>query len=737
MPDSQRLIIDGTPIAFTQGDSVLLASLRAGKHPTGGGCLCHGGDCPNCLVNIDGIAYIRACQTPAKAGMQVKLEHLNGPPPLHFDAPPKPEKHTKHIHCDTVVIGLGASGRAALHEAKTQGKKAVGLDVHQGEEVIGIYAGPLVVARTDAALLNVHPKEIIVATGAAEIQPIAEGNHLAGIVTPRAASLMHKSGLDLGKVIAVGAIPEGVNATLVQGDVIKFKGESKVTGVVIKDRQGQEQSYDCDTVSVALGFNPRDVLARMGNGLPNVKAVGDCTSAADLPKCPSSGTVCTCSAVSVNDLEYSFESGFQEMELLKRSTLAGTGPCQGAACLPHLRSFLLEKGGRLQDRFTARPVAKQLTLGEVASSAQLHPVPRTALDAEHRNLAARMDRIGGWWRPWTYGNLLEEYWAVREAVSLGDVSTLGKMTVSGPDALAFLEKLYPTQIATIKTGRSRYVLLLNERGYVLDDGMVAKESDSRYFLTFTSGGSSFAEAWLRDWASAWSMNVRIMNQTMSLGAINITGPLAKELLQRAELDKPPAFIRHLDAHVAGVPCKIFRLSFTGELSYELHHPAEQSVQLWRALMKLGQDLGIKPHGLEALELLRLEKGHILVGKDSDFDSTPRRIHHEWMVNMTKEDFIGRHALTRTSKISLDKQLVGLEMDTSTAPYDGSILYLNNGDYAGYITSSGYSPVLGKTVMLAWLNYVDGELPEDVLINGEKAKRVDTPFYDKESKRARA
>ncbi|MEZ4607389.1 MAG: hypothetical protein R2865_11490 [Deinococcales bacterium] len=127
------------------------------------------------------------------------------------------------------------------------------------------------------------------------------------------------------------------------------------------------------------------------------------------------------------------------------------------------------------------------------------------------------------------------------------------------------------------------------------------------------------------------------------------------LLARAGFNQDIAFMQHTQALIANVPCKIYRLSFTGELSYELHHPAEDSLKLWRALMQLGQDLGIRPHGLEALLKLRLEKGHIIVGQDSDFDSTPKRIHHDWMVKLDKPDFIGKTALLRTGEIPLDKQ----------------------------------------------------------------------------------
>jgi sarcosine oxidase subunit alpha len=158
------------------------------------------------------------------------------------------------------------------------------------------------------------------------------------------------------------------------------------------------------------------------------------------------------------------------------------------------------------------------------------------------------------------------------------------------------------------------------------------------------------------------------------------------------------------------------------------------VTLWRKLLELGKDLGIKPHGLQVLLQLRLEKGHIIVGQDTDFDSTPRRTDMEWAVKLDK-DFVGRQALLRTNKLPLDKQLVGFEMD-GAAPFEGVIIEYE-GKYAGFVTSSTYSHVLGKAVMLGWLRLQDGKLPETVTIAGRMARRVAIPFYDKEGSRARA
>ncbi|MCA9973388.1 MAG: (2Fe-2S)-binding protein, partial [Anaerolineales bacterium] len=485
---------------------------------------------------------------------------------------------------------------------------------------------------------------------------------------------------------------------------------------------------------LGLGLHPRDALRRMGHDLP-VRAVGSAARPSDIPPCPRAGVVCPCGGVSVADLQFAWDSGFREMELLKRATLAGTGTCQGSVCLPHLRSFLADRGEALQPPFTARPVTRQLTIGEVSAGAHHHATARTALDAEHRRLGARMERVGGWWRPWHYGMQQEEYWAVREAVSLGDVSTLGKFLVSGPDALELLERLYPTRVATIRPGRCRYVLLLDERGYVLDDGLICRDGDTRFTLTLTSGGATFAEMWLRDWADSWGLDVRLLNQTFALGAINVTGPLARRLLARAGCDAPPAYMAHTRATVAGVACRVYRLSFTGELSYELHHDAADSVTLWRRLFALGADLGVKPHGIETLLRLRLEKGHIIVGQDTDFDSTPRRIRHEWAVKLDKGAFVGRQAVIRTNKIPLDRQLAAFEMP-GPAPLEGALIW-HDGTYAGYVTSSTFSPVLGKAVLLGWLALSDGALPDEVTIDGRTARRTTVPFYDPEGTRARA
>ena len=461
--------------------------------------------------------------------------------------------------------------------------------------------------------------------------------------------------------------------------------------------------------------------------------VGPAAAAHALPAPPADGVVCPCAGTTVEDLDGVWRRGFTELELVKRASLCGTGTCQGTVCVPYLRAFVADRSQQPAEPFTARPAARQLTLGEAAAGYELDPTRRTALHDEHLRLGARMDRFGGWWRPWTYGDVATEYAAVRTAVSVGDVSTLGKLVVSGPDVVEALERLYPCHVHDIRPGRSRYALVLNERGHLIDDGMICRDGDTRFTLTFTSGGASAAEMWVRDWIETWRLRVHVLDRTMSLGAINVTGPRAADLLARLGLPDPPRFLRHDHRTVAGVDCHVMRLSFTGEASFELHHPLDRSVALWRALLEAGDDLGVRPHGLQALFGLRLEKGHIIVGQDTELDSSPRRVGMDWAVKMDKPDFLGRRALERTAPLPDDRRLHGFTMP-GPAPLEGSVIR-DGGAVVGQVTSSFDSPVLGHAVLLGWLRR--RPFPTEVEIDGRPALVTDTPFFDPEGARARA
>jgi sarcosine oxidase subunit alpha len=253
------------------------------------------------------------------------------------------------------------------------------------------------------------------------------------------------------------------------------------------------------------------------------------------------------------------------------------------------------------------------------------------------------------------------------------------------------------------------------------------------------------ESWLRDWAEAWGHSVRIVNQTNTLGAINVAGPRARDLLAKLTSDPidpksiPYGGIRRLT--VAGVPCVALRVGFVGELSFELHHPRLDSVKLWDALLAGGAELGIQPHGLEALRLLRLEKGHIIVGQDTDFDSTPAKLGLEWAVKMSKPDFVGRSGLSRLATIEPNRVLRAFTFPGTVAPLEGAQL-LADGERVGYLTSSRFSPVLGHGIALGWVYRTDAGFPSTVrAVDGSGADLVGTvttgPFFDPEGGRLRA
>ncbi|HEU4571427.1 MAG TPA: hypothetical protein VFR93_01985, partial [Candidatus Limnocylindrales bacterium] len=612
---------------------------------------------------------------------------------------------------------------AVVGSAEHSPAGATVLDAAGGIEVMGIYPGPSIVARERGGMLHLRVEEVVVATGTAELQPVCDGSNFAGILTPRAAERLEAAGVDLGRVARVGR------------ELARFEGDSRgrVAAVVTADGSRVE----CDTAVVDLGRAPRDVLARMTKD-GSVTASGSVAEDQPLPAAPTSATavVCPCMGTTVGDLETAFDKGYQDLELLKRASWAGLGPCQGGACLPHVRAFIAARTGVVPEPFTARPAARQITLAEAAADTTIDAFRRTPLHEDHLALGARMDRFGGWWRPWHYGDVVGEYWAVREGVSIGDVSTLGKVIVSGPDVVEALERIYPCHVADIRPGRSRYALLLNERGHVMDDGMILRDAETRFTLTFTSGGAANAEMWLRDWIDTWGLRVHVMDRTMSLAAINVTGPFAGELLRRLGLAEPPRFLSHVRADVAGVPCHVMRLSFTGEAAWELHHPVDRSVELWRALLEAGRDLGIRPHGLQALFGLRLEKGHVIVGMDTELDTTPRRLGMDWAARMDKPFFIGRAALDRTAKLPDERRWFGFAMEGG-APAEGApIRSIDTGEVIGNVTGSWNSPLFARALMLGWLRR--GEpWPERVSIDGREATRTPTPFYDPEGLRARA
>jgi sarcosine oxidase subunit alpha len=357
--------------------------------------------------------------------------------------------------------------------------------------------------------------------------------------------------------------------------------------------------------------------------------------------------------------------------------------------------------------------------------------------------------MGDWKRPLHYGDVEAECRAVRTAAGIIDVSTLGKLMLQGSDAGAFLDWLHPNRFSDLRQGRVRYRAMLDDAGIVLDDGTVARLSGDRFFVSTTTGNLDAVEGWLRWWLADGTREVTVANVTSHYAAVNLAGPRARDVLSGlTDLDvgrEAMPYLAAAEAVVAGIPAILLRIGFVGELGYEIHVPADYGAALWDALHKAGAPHGLQPFGVEAQRVLRLEKQHPIVGQDTDALSDPLGARLAWLVKDDKPDFVGRDALGALRDVPGDARLVltGFEIGARTVPAEGAAV-VSNGVAIGRVTSSKWSPSLGRTIGLAWLA---GEAAQDGttvairLGDGTDATvtgQVRThPFYDPDGDRLRS
>ena len=449
--------------------------------------------------------------------------------------------------------------------------------------------------------------------------------------------------------------------------------------------------------------------------------------------------VCLCEDVTEKDVSAAVAEGFDSIQLAKRYLTATMGPCQGRMCqLPSARSIARETGATLGEvgTTTARPPIETVPLGLIAGR-QHAPGSRSALDAEHRDLGAAMDWAGVWRRAYDYGDAGAEALHVHRQAGLIDVSPLGKFLVQGPDAASFLDRIYPNRLSSLDSMRIRYGVLVSEAGRIMDDGTVCRLDDETFYVTTTTGGSAAVLQWLRWWLAAWALEVRITDLTGTLAAMNLAGPRSREALTPlTRLDLGADEFPYLHARigpVAEVECLILRLGFVGELGYEIHMPAVHARHVWNAV--LGSDAGVevRPAGLEAQRLLRLEKQHLIPSQDTDSESTPFGAGLSWIVKLDKEgDFLGRWSLEMAAGSQPAERLVGFTASPQDLSEEGAAVVVD-GAPAGRVTSCRFSAVLGQTVGMAW---VPPALAEDgaeieIASNGATLRATVTtaPFYD--------
>jgi sarcosine oxidase subunit alpha len=661
----------------------------------------------------------------------------------------------EHRRARVLVVGGGQAGRAAALAAATAGPGVVLVDEGQrlggadlaGVEVLaparalGIWEGNLVPIDAGTVLYRYRAERIVVATGAVEQPLVFPGNDLAGVMLPDGIRrLIRDFSLRPGqRAVVLAADDEGLE---IAGD-LREAGVAVPRVVDLRDGARELEAHgrggrvrrvsvdgdavDCDLVAVSGGRQPAyALLAEAGarveydvergifvpTDLPaGVEAVGSVTGegierADTAPAYGGRGKcfVCVCEDVTTKDVKRAIDEGFDSIELAKRYTTVTMGPCQGKLCqLPSIRLYAKERHmyESAIGTTTARPPWAPVELGLLAGR-HLEPTRRTSIHFRHEELGAKMMWAGPWKRPYAYGERPEdEVRAVHESLGVIDVSTLGKLLVEGPQAAAFLERLYPNRFTDLKPGRIRYGVLTSDGGRIMDDGTVARLSDELFYVTTTSSGADAVTAWFEWWNAVWGYDAEIVNVTGALCALNLAGPEARDALQRLTEDEVSADeLRYLDARhieVAGVPCLALRIGFVGELGYELHFPSPAGEYLWDRLVAEGA----RPFGLEPQRVLRLEKGHVIVGQDTDSESNLLSAGMSWLPKMDKDDFVGKYALEHFAEREERERLVGFTMEEDVVPPEGAQVVVD-GWPTGRVTSARRSEQVGSVIGLVWL-----------------------------------
>ncbi len=446
--------------------------------------------------------------------------------------------------------------------------------------------------------------------------------------------------------------------------------------------------------------------------------------------------------ITAKDIAYGADEGYDSIELNKRYTTVTMGPSQGRFSQLAAVRVLSEHEGRDVGEIgltTARPPWSTVPMGALAGR-PFEAAKRSPMHHREREQGATVKWAGDWRRAYDFGDPEGEALAVHEAAGLIDVSSLGKLLVRGADAGAFLDRLYPNRFSNLKPGRVRYGVLTSDAGRITDDGTIGRLDEETFYVTTTSGGAGAVEQWFSWWQAIWRMDVTITDLTQGLAAVNLAGPRARDILQSVtDLDCSAEALTYLDAReatVAGVGALLLRIGFVGELGYEIHVPAAHGTHLWDALLEAGAAHGIRPFGLEPQRILRLQKLHVIVGQDTDSESTPYGAAMPWIVKLDKdEDFIGRWALARAATMPTETALVGFTTDDGHLPTEGAVVLDETGASAGQVTSARRSPQLGQVIGMAWVPALLAQDGARLTISDEgqthPATVVLQPFYDPE------
>ncbi|MDK3019014.1 2Fe-2S iron-sulfur cluster-binding protein [Pseudodonghicola flavimaris] len=426
--------------------------------------------------------------------------------------------------------------------------------------------------------------------------------------------------------------------------------------------------------------------------------------------------------VTLKDVELAARENYVSVEHLKRYTTLGmaadqgkTANMAGLAAMAAIQGRPIPEVGTTTFRPPFVPVPMELYHGTRRGQA-VNPLKRLELEPQHRAAGAAMGEYGGWLRPAWYGPedqsaITAEVQAARQAAGVFDGSPLGKIEVMGPDAAAFVNFIYYNTIATLEPGHIRYGFMLRENGLIFDDGVIARLAEDRFLISCSSSHVAGVEAMLESWRQDGNDPDRIFvhDTTQHWATITVTGPQARAIVAALDTGADPATLAHMtltEGRFGDSPLRIARVSFTGDASFELSVPASRAADLWQAVLAAGTPLGARPIGLEAMSVLRAEKGFIMVGKDTDGETMPHDLGFDVPRRKKKAAFVGDRALQTEAANAADRrQLVGLRVaDSGTVLPTGAHIVTGDGPQRsiGFVTSSYFSPTLDRPIALALL-----------------------------------
>ena len=427
------------------------------------------------------------------------------------------------------------------------------------------------------------------------------------------------------------------------------------------------------------------------------------------------------------DIKLALREGFRSIEHVKRYTTTGMGTDQGKLGNMHALGIIADTAGVKMGELgttTFRPPYTPLTFGTIVGrnvGKFFDIFRRTPMNDWHVEQKAEFENVGQWKRAWYYpinGETMHqavqrESKAARESSGILDASTLGKIDIQGSDASEFLNRVYTNAWSKLGIGKCRYGLMLNEDGMVYDDGVTTRLGENHYLMTTTTGGAANVLGKLEDYLQTeWpELDVYLTSVTDQFATASLCGPNSKKILKKIipDLDLSDENFPHMsfkEAKIGSIVCRIMRISFTGEQSFEINVQASYGKDLWEKCIEAGKEFNITPYGTETMHLLRAEKGFIIVGQDTDGTMTPIDLQMDWIVSKKKYDFIGKRSLYRSDTMREDrKQLVGLLTDDPKVVLEEGAQIVSELDkkpveMLGHVTSSYFSPNLNKSIALA-------------------------------------